>query len=40
MGRYGIGFELKESYWRQSIKNMRNLESQKEQHDLFDVVNS
>jgi len=40
MGRYGIGFELKESYWKQSIKNMRSLESQKEQHDLFDVVNS
>jgi len=40
MGRYGIGFELKESYWRQSIKNMRNLESQKEQYTLFNVVNS
>lgn len=31
MGRYGIGFELKPSYYRQSIKNMQELEAQQEQ---------
>jgi len=35
MGRYGIGFELKESYWRQSIKNMEYLEAQKRQASLL-----
>ena len=35
MGRYGIGFELKESYWRQSIKNMEYLEEQKKQESLL-----
>jgi len=35
MGRYGIGFELKESYWRQSIKNMEYLEEQKKQASLL-----
>jgi len=35
MGRYGIGFELKESYWKQSIKNMEHLESKEKQTDLM-----
>jgi len=39
MGRHGIGFELKESYWRQSIKNLTYLESQKTQDDLFSTIN-
>ena len=35
MGRYGIGFELKESYWRQSIKNLEFLESKEKQGSLL-----
>ncbi len=35
MGRYGIGFELKESYWNQSIKNLQLLESQNKQEMLL-----
>lgn len=33
-GRFGIGIELKESYWRQSIKNISQLESKKDQVEL------
>lgn len=39
MGRYGIGFELKESYWRQSIKNLEFLESKEKQGDLLSLCN-
>jgi len=39
MGRYGIGFELKESYWKQSIKNLQFLESKEKQGDLFNICN-
>jgi DNA modification methylase len=35
MGRYGIGFELKESYWKQSIKNMEFLEQKEKQGVLI-----
>lgn len=35
MGRYGIGFELKESYWNQSIKNMNHLETKNKQATLL-----
>jgi hypothetical protein len=35
MGRYGIGFELKESYWKQSVKNMTGLESKSNQGELW-----
>lgn len=35
MGRYGIGMELKESYWRQSIKNMKSAQLQKEISSLL-----
>ncbi len=35
MGRYGIGVELKESYWNQSIKNLQLLESQNKQEMLL-----
>lgn len=39
MGRYGIGFELKESYWKQSIKNLELLESKEKQSDLLSLCN-
>ena len=39
MGRYGIGFELKESYWKQSIKNLEYLESKEKQGDLLSICN-
>lgn len=39
MGRYGIGFELKESYWNQSIKNLEFLESKEKQGNLLDLCN-
>jgi len=35
MGRYGIGIELKKSYWNQSIKNLQLLESQNKQEMLL-----
>jgi DNA modification methylase len=35
MGRYGIGFELKESYWKQSIRNLQSLEEIEKQNVLF-----
>jgi len=40
MGRYGIGFELKESYWKQSIKNLKTGEIQIKQRDadLFSLA--
>jgi len=39
MGRYGIGFELKESYWKQSIKNLEYLEAKEKQGDLLSSCN-
>lgn len=36
MGRYGVGIELKESYWRQSIKNMQMLGVKAAQGSIFD----
>ncbi len=35
MGRYGIGFELKPSYYRQSIKNMELCEQRDKQENLL-----
>lgn len=35
MGRKGIGFELKESYYRQAVKNMESLGQESQQGDLF-----
>lgn len=35
MGRKGIGFELKESYYRQAIKNMESFGTEQTQGDLF-----
>ena len=34
-GRYGIGIELKESYYRQAIKNLMSLANNKKQRELF-----
>lgn len=35
MGRYGIGIELKQSYWKQSIKNLQSLDADKKQAALL-----
>lgn len=37
-GRRGIGIELKESYYRQSVKNMESINTKKETGDLFEMV--
>lgn len=34
-GRFGIGIELKPSYYRQAIKNLESIETQQEQRELF-----
>lgn len=39
MGRYGIGCELKESYFEQAIKNLASLDKELTQLDMFDSVN-
>ncbi|MES9261445.1 DNA methyltransferase, partial [Cutibacterium acnes] len=36
MGRRGMGSELKESYWRQAIKNLA--EAKQFNHDLFSLA--
>ena len=36
LNRFGIGFELKESYFREAIKNIRGMEQLKSQKSLFD----
>lgn len=36
LNRFGIGFELKESYFREAIKNIRSMEQLKSQKSLFD----
>jgi DNA modification methylase len=38
LGRYGVGFELKESYFNEAIKNCKQAETIKCQKLLFDVV--
>ena len=35
MGRYGIGIELKESYFNQAIKNIKSIEFKNKQKELF-----
>jgi DNA modification methylase len=37
-GRKYIGIELKPSYWKQAIRNLRNMESLKSQPTLFDGI--
>ena len=36
LNRYGIGFELKESYFNEAIKNCKGMEMSKNQQSLFD----
>lgn len=36
LNRFGIGFELKESYFREAIKNIKGMEQLKSQKSLFD----
>ena len=36
LNRFGIGFELKESYFNEAIKNVRGMEQLKSQKSLFD----
>ena len=36
LGRFGMGFELKESYFNEAIKNCREIEQQRGQRSLFD----
>lgn len=38
MNRFGIGFELKESYFNEAIKNCKFAEMEKKQHQLFEAV--
>lgn len=40
MGRRGVGIELKESYYRAAINNMRRAEAKKRDRGLFDVEDS
>jgi DNA modification methylase len=35
LGRRGLGIELKPSYWRQSVKNLRAVDAEKMQMDMF-----
>lgn len=35
MGRKGIGIELKESYFEQAVKNIKQIESETSQPKLF-----
>lgn len=39
MGRYGIGMELKESYWKQSVSNLKQLKEKEKQTDLLSLCN-
>lgn len=36
LNRFGIGFELKESYFNEAVKNCKSIESEKNQKTLFD----
>lgn len=36
LNRFGIGFELKESYFNEAVKNCKAIESEKNQQTLFD----
>jgi DNA modification methylase len=35
MGRKGIGFELKESYYNQAVQNLKQVAQEKQQGELF-----
>lgn len=38
MGRRGVGFELKQSYYRQAVLNLRNAVAQSGQKTIFDYI--
>ncbi len=38
LGRKGIGFELKESYFNEAVKNVRSIEAESSQSTLFDCL--
>ncbi len=38
MGRYGVGFELKDSYFNEAIKNCKNAEQEASTRTLFDAI--
>ena len=38
IGRKGIGFELKDSYFAEAVKNIKHIEQQKKARTLFDIV--
>jgi hypothetical protein len=38
MGRKGIGCELKESYWKQAVKNMESIDKQVRESEEFDEL--
>lgn len=38
LGRFGVGFELKESYFNEAIKNCKQSEMNKSQRRIFDAV--
>lgn len=38
LGRFGVGFELKDSYFNEAIKNVKAMESQVSQATLFDFA--
>lgn len=38
LGRQGIGIELKPSYWRTAVDNLRRLESEMDQDTVFDAA--
>lgn len=39
-GRKYVGFELKESYWRQAVKNLQGAEAEFSRGDLFSMVDA
>ena len=38
IGRKGIGFELKDSYFAEAVKNIKHIEQQKKVRTLFDIA--
>ena len=38
LGRKGHGIELKPSYWRQSVKNLREIDAERMQIDIFEAM--
>jgi DNA modification methylase len=40
LGRYGIGCELKPSYWRAAVNNLKNLDAEMTLPQLFDEVSA